>query len=88
MPKCSFCGETIRKGTGKMFVHTDGRIAYFCSSKCEKNTRKLKRNPAKTAWTRKYQDLKKSSGSAQKEAKKEQKQEKPAKEEKKKQEKK
>lgn len=87
MPKCSFCGEIIRKGTGKMFVHVDGRISYFCSSKCERNTRKLKRNPAKTAWTRKYQDLKKSSGSVQKEAK-EQKQEKPAKEEKKKQEKK
>ena len=85
MSKCSFCGEVLRKGTGKMFVHTDGRISYFCSSKCERNTRKLRRNPATTVWTKKYQDIKRGSEAKpeQKEAKKEQKQEKAAKGEKK-----
>ncbi len=34
--KCSFCGENIVPGTGKMFVKTDGTIFYFDKSKCEK----------------------------------------------------
>lgn len=66
MPKCRFCGETLRKGTGKMFVHTDGRISYFCSMKCEKNTLKLKRNPSHTAWTKTCRDLKKGSEKTEK----------------------
>jgi large subunit ribosomal protein L24e len=51
---CSFCGEEIEVGTGKMFVRRDGRILYFCSGKCEKNMLKLKRNPRKLKWTKKY----------------------------------
>ncbi|MEM5782605.1 MAG: 50S ribosomal protein L24e, partial [Candidatus Aenigmatarchaeota archaeon] len=35
--KCSFCGNEIEKGTGTMFVKNDGKIFFFCSSKCEKN---------------------------------------------------
>jgi len=58
MANCSFCGNKIMKGTGKMFVYKDGRIAHFCSSKCQKNTLKLKRNPSLTKWTKKYQDIK------------------------------
>ena len=50
--KCSFCGEAIRKGRGKMFVRTTGEILYFCSSKCEKNYF-LGRNPRKVKWVRK-----------------------------------
>jgi len=50
--KCSFCGSTIRSGTGKMFVKNDGTILYWCSSKCEKNYR-LKREPEKRKWSRK-----------------------------------
>lgn len=51
--KCSFCSTQIEKGTGKMFVKIDGKIFYFCSSKCEKNQLKLKRNPVKTGWVAK-----------------------------------
>ena len=51
MAKCSFCGEELEKGTGKMLVYNSGKIEYFCSSKCEKNLLKLKRKPAKVSWT-------------------------------------
>jgi len=51
MAKCSFCGEQIEKGTGKMLVYISGKIDNFCSTKCEKNLLKLKRKPAKTSWT-------------------------------------
>ncbi|MGC8495693.1 MAG: 50S ribosomal protein L24e [Candidatus Micrarchaeia archaeon] len=44
--KCSYCSKNISKGTGIMYVFKDGRITYFCSSKCYKNAiengRKLK----------------------------------------------
>ena len=49
--KCSFCGTEIEKGTGKMFVKNDGKLLYFCSKKCEKNTFKLKRKPREHKWT-------------------------------------
>ena len=42
----------MTKGTGKMFVRTDGRILYFCSMKCEKNMLKLSRKPRQAKWTR------------------------------------
>jgi large subunit ribosomal protein L24e len=51
---CSFCGEEIEPGTGKMFVKKDGKVLYFCSRKCEKNMIKLKRNPRKFKWTKHY----------------------------------
>lgn len=51
MPKCSFCGIQIPKGTGKMLVFPNGKTNWFCSSKCEKNLVKLKRNPRKLKWT-------------------------------------
>lgn len=62
MPKCSFCGEDLRRGTGKLFVYTDGRISYFCSMKCEKNQLKLKRIPANIKWTKRFRDEKKAAG--------------------------
>jgi large subunit ribosomal protein L24e len=34
-----------------MFVKSDGAILYFCSTKCEKNTNKLKRKARETLWT-------------------------------------
>ncbi len=43
--KCSFCGEQIEPGTGKMFVTRAGKVYYFCSSKCEKSMVKLGRKP-------------------------------------------
>jgi len=56
---CSFCGKAIRKGTGTMFVKKDGTTFTFCSSKCEKNLLKLKRNPRKIKWTNEHHKIKK-----------------------------
>ena len=52
---CSFCGEKIEPGTGKMFVKTDGTIFQFCTNKCKKNMLKLKRLPRRVRWTKKYE---------------------------------
>ncbi len=54
MAKCSFCGEAMERGTGKMYVKKDGKILYFCSTKCEKNTLKLNRKFLETRWSSKY----------------------------------
>ncbi len=48
--KCSFCATQVEKGTGKMFIQTNGKIFYFCSNKCEKNQVKLKRDPRDFKW--------------------------------------
>ncbi|WP_321428834.1 50S ribosomal protein L24e [uncultured Methanolobus sp.] len=48
--KCSFCGELLEPGTGKLFVKKDGSTYYFCSSKCESNF-ELGRLPRRTVWT-------------------------------------
>jgi large subunit ribosomal protein L24e len=34
-----------------MMVKKDGKIIYFCSTKCEKNMFKLKRKPREHQWT-------------------------------------
>ena len=47
---CSFCGEEVEPGSGKMFVKKDGSIFYFCSSKCQNNF-KLGRVPRRVSWT-------------------------------------
>ncbi|MBI4151580.1 50S ribosomal protein L24e [Candidatus Woesearchaeota archaeon] len=54
MSTCAFCGEELEKGTGKMFVYANGKISFFCSRTCEKNTFKLKRKPLTTPWTAEY----------------------------------
>ncbi len=51
MTECSFCQNTITKGTGVMYVKKDGTVYYFCSSKCKKNTLKLKREGRRQKWT-------------------------------------
>ncbi|MBM4237732.1 MAG: hypothetical protein FJ151_04525 [Euryarchaeota archaeon] len=48
---CSFCGEDIEPGTGKMFVKKDGTVYTFCTSKCFKNMIALGRIPRRTLWT-------------------------------------
>jgi large subunit ribosomal protein L24e len=53
MAKCSFCNKIITPGTGKIFVKKEGKILWFCSMKCEKNTLKLKRKPQRTRWVKK-----------------------------------
>ncbi|MCX8147189.1 MAG: 50S ribosomal protein L24e [Candidatus Woesearchaeota archaeon] len=61
MVNCSFCGNIIKRGTGKMLVKTDGKILYFCSNKCEKNLLKLGKKPRETRWTKEYEKVKKGS---------------------------
>ncbi|MBI4017178.1 MAG: 50S ribosomal protein L24e [Candidatus Aenigmarchaeota archaeon] len=51
MARCSFCRETIDRGTGTMLVKNDGKILFFCSSKCDKNMMKLGREPRHVRWT-------------------------------------
>ena len=48
--KCSFCGDLLEPGTGKLFAKKDGSTYYFCSSKCQNNF-KLGRLPRRTVWT-------------------------------------
>ncbi|MEM4397783.1 MAG: 50S ribosomal protein L24e [Candidatus Woesearchaeota archaeon] len=60
MVKCSFCGNTLSKGTGKMYIKTDARVLYFCSNKCEKNMLKLNRKARNLKWTKEYTKSKKS----------------------------
>ncbi|MDO8556577.1 MAG: 50S ribosomal protein L24e [Nanoarchaeota archaeon] len=52
--KCSFCNAEIEKGTGTMYAQDDGRIYYYCSSKCQKNT-KLGRKAIRTKWSGRYE---------------------------------
>ncbi len=53
--KCSFCGDEIPKGTGKIFVRTDAKVLYFHSRKCEKNALKLGRTARNLKWTKHYE---------------------------------
>ena len=55
--KCSFCKKEIEPGTGKMFVFMSGKVEFFCSSKCEKNMLKLRREPSKIKWVTKKKKL-------------------------------
>jgi large subunit ribosomal protein L24e len=52
---CSFCGDEIEPGTGKMYVKKDGTIFHFCASKCERNLLKLGRIPRHTRWSKSFQ---------------------------------
>jgi len=47
---CSFCGEQMEPGTGKMYVRKDGQIFFYCSTKCQKN-HKMGRIPRRVRWT-------------------------------------
>lgn len=64
MVLCSFCNKNIPRGTGKLYVKKDGKLFYFCSSKCEKNMIVLKRKPRTTRWTGLYHKLKQELGKA------------------------
>ena len=54
MPKCTFCGSSIERSTGKIFVYASGKVINFCSRKCEKNLLQLKRKPLRVRWTEDY----------------------------------
>lgn len=59
MVKCSFCGDDLPIGGGKLYAKKDGTTYHFCTNKCEKNMIVLKRKPVKTKWTNAYNKLKK-----------------------------
>tara|TARA_B100002052_G_C15708535_1_gene518446 strand:+ start:140 stop:331 length:192 start_codon:yes stop_codon:yes gene_type:complete len=52
---CSFTHEEIEPGTGMMYVKRDGSVMWFRDSKVRKNALKLKRNPRRLKWTRRYE---------------------------------
>ncbi len=52
---CSFCGNEIEPGTGKMYIKKDATVYFFCSNKCQKNLVKLKRVPRRVRWTSRYE---------------------------------
>jgi len=58
MPKCAFCSGKTPEARGKMFVRNDGKIFYFCNSKCHKNW-KLGREGKSVKWTKAFQKEKK-----------------------------
>jgi len=58
MVKCTFCGISLPRGTGTMYVQKDAKILYFCSSKCRKNMLKLGRKAIKTRWSGRYEKRK------------------------------
>lgn len=51
---CTFCGDEIEPGTGKMYIKKDGVVYNFCTSKCFKNMVILRRLPRRTTWTQYY----------------------------------
>ncbi len=51
---CTFCGEDMEPGRGKMFIRRDGTVLLFCSSKCQKNQLKLGRVGRTVRWTKRY----------------------------------
>ncbi len=52
---CTFCGNEIEPGTGKMYIKKDGTVYNFCSNKCQKNLLVLKRTPRRVRWTQRYE---------------------------------
>ena len=56
MTLCSFCGNALERGTGKMYVKSDGSIMFFCCRKCEKNSEI--RDKKEVPWTHEYRKLK------------------------------
>lgn len=51
---CSFCGNEIEPGTGKMYIRKDGTVYLFCSHKCQSNLLTLGRVPRWTPWTQAF----------------------------------
>ena len=58
MPNCYFCGDPLKRGAGMMYSKKDGTVHYFCSSKCSKNSLKLKREGRRVKWTRNAREFK------------------------------
>jgi len=52
MPVCSFCKQNYEFPRGVTVVKKDGNPAYYCSSKCRKNSQ-MGRDNRKVSWVRK-----------------------------------
>jgi large subunit ribosomal protein L24e len=52
---CSFCGNEIEPGTGKMYIKKDATVYFFCTGKCQKNMINLKRVPRRVRWTKRFE---------------------------------
>jgi large subunit ribosomal protein L24e len=55
---CSFCGDAIEVGTGKMYIKRDGTVFHFCSAKCQRNQVELGRINRHVRWTQAAADAK------------------------------
>jgi len=51
MVKCTFCGREEHAFKGINLIKNTGVVAYYCSSKCQKNSEKLGRDKRKVRWT-------------------------------------
>jgi large subunit ribosomal protein L24e len=84
MTKCTFCGREKSPHKGVHLIKNTGVVAYYCSSKCRKNSEKLQRDKRKVRWTEAFHITREKSlaraqeekekSSIKKEAKKEKKQ--------------
>tara|TARA_Y100000310_G_C20028785_1_gene510801 strand:- start:228 stop:440 length:213 start_codon:yes stop_codon:yes gene_type:complete len=64
MPECTFCRELYTFPRGLTLVLNDGKVLYFCSSKCKKNF-DLKRDSKKVNWVKREKKIKKPAKSAE-----------------------
>lgn len=51
---CSFCGNPLEPGTGRLFVRRDGTSFYFDSKRCQVKLLKQGKIPRYVKWTRHY----------------------------------
>ena len=54
--KCVFCGKDEESFKGTHLVTNEGNVLYYCSSKCRKNSLKLKRDRRKVRWTEAFHE--------------------------------
>ena len=54
MVKCDFCGKEEHPHKGVHLIKNDGSVDFYCSSKCRKNSLKLKRDKKRLKWTEAY----------------------------------
>jgi|SRR3989338_1596527 len=56
MTKCFFCGKEEYAHKGVHLIRNTGVVQFFCSSKCRKNSIKLKRDKRKIRWTNAFHE--------------------------------
>ena len=50
MANCSFCGNTLKAGTGITLYKRTGATVHYCSRKCRRNLQ-MGRSAEKAKWT-------------------------------------